>query len=99
MPSAVSMARLMGIPRRAAAAMTRPWVAYPVLATVVATLYLAGPLNAGPVFNVLGASSAVAVAVGARRHRPRGRAAWYLIALGQVLFVTGDVLAYNYPRL
>ncbi len=59
----------------------------------MAALYLAGPLHGGPVFNVIGASSAVAVIVGARRYRPRGRIAWYAIALGQLLFVAGDVLA------
>jgi hypothetical protein len=66
---------------------------------VLGALYLAGPLSAGPVFNLLGASSAAAIAVGTRRHRPRGRLAWDLIALGQLLFVTGDVLAYNYEPL
>jgi hypothetical protein len=30
------------------------------------------------------------------RHRPAARWPWYLIALGQFLFVSGDVLAYNY---
>jgi PAS domain-containing protein len=70
-----------------------------VLVSIVAALYLAGPLNVGPVYNLLGASSAVAVVVGLRRHRPRGRVAWNLIALGQTLFVAGDVLAYNYEQL
>ena len=32
-------------------------------------------------------------------HRPSSKTAWYLIALGMALFVTGDVLAYNYERL
>jgi hypothetical protein len=50
-------------------------------------------------YNLLGASSAVAVVVGATRHRPAGRFAWYLIALGEVMFVLGDVLAYNHERL
>jgi hypothetical protein len=50
-------------------------------------------------YNLLGASSAVAVVVGATRHRPAGRCAWYLIGLGEVMFVLGDVLAYNHERL
>jgi diguanylate cyclase (GGDEF)-like protein/PAS domain S-box-containing protein len=75
------------------------WAVYPAVVVVLGALYLAGPLNTGPVFNLLGASSAAAIAVGTRRHRPRGRLAWDLIALGQVLFVAGDVLAYNYERL
>jgi diguanylate cyclase (GGDEF)-like protein/PAS domain S-box-containing protein len=77
----------------------RPWIWYPAIAGAVAVLYLAGPLGAGPVFNLLGASSAVAVSAGTRRWRPRGRSGWELIALGQTLFVAGDVLAYNYEAL
>ena len=77
----------------------RPWAYYVVAASLVAALYLAGPLNTGAVFNLLGASSAAAVARGARRWRPRGRLGWELIAVGLVLFVAGDVLAYNYKAL
>src|SRR5690348_11809205 len=80
-------------------ALRRAWAAYAAGGAAVGLLYLAGPLNFGPVFNALGASSAVAVVVGTRRHRPRGRLAWYLIALGQAVYVAGDVLAYNYARL
>jgi diguanylate cyclase (GGDEF)-like protein/PAS domain S-box-containing protein len=65
----------------------------------IAVAYLAGPLNAGPVFNALGFSGVVAVIVGVRMHRPAARFAWYLIALGLALFVSGDVLAYNYTAL
>jgi len=36
---------------------------------------------------------------GVRIHKPETRWAWYLIALGQALFVTGDVLAYNYRAI
>jgi diguanylate cyclase (GGDEF)-like protein/PAS domain S-box-containing protein len=81
------------------AAASRSWAWYPSLATAVAMLYLAGPLNAGPVFNLLGASAAVAVMAGPRRWRPRGRSGWELIGLGLVLFVAGDVVAYNYDPL
>jgi diguanylate cyclase (GGDEF)-like protein/PAS domain S-box-containing protein len=84
---------------RAASPRRAPWRAYLALAALATLLYLAGPLAAGPVFNLLGASSAVAVVAGAAIHRPRGRFAWYLLALGQVLFVAGDVLAYNYEGL
>ncbi len=80
-------------------AVGRQWLWYLAAVAFAAALYLAGPLNTGPVFNLIGASSAVAVIVGARRHRPRGRIAWYAIALGEILFVSGDVLAYNYERL
>jgi len=77
----------------------RPWVAYTAVAAAVTVLYLAGPLNYGPVFNLLGASAAVAILAGTRLHRPAAAVAWYFIAAGQLLFVSGDVLAYNYERL
>jgi signal transduction histidine kinase len=63
-------------------------------------LYLFGPaaFNAGPVFNAFGVSAAAAIIAGVRLHRPTGKAAWYLIALGVALFIAGDVLNYNYQR-
>jgi diguanylate cyclase (GGDEF)-like protein/PAS domain S-box-containing protein len=64
--------------------------------TVVSIAYLAGPLDAGPVFNAIGFSACIAIVVGVRKHKPLTRLPWYLIALGQSLFVAGDVLAYNY---
>jgi diguanylate cyclase (GGDEF)-like protein/PAS domain S-box-containing protein len=72
------------------------WWLYLALMGAVSVAYLAGPLNAGPVFNVIGFSGCVVIVVGVRIHRPAGRWGWYLIALGQLTFVTGDVLAYNY---
>src|SRR5579863_8021762 len=75
------------------------WWLYLAVMVPIAAAYLAGPLNAGPVFNVIGASGVVAIVAGVRMHRPAARAAWYLIALGLALFVAGDVLAYNYPAL
>ena len=76
------------------------WIIYPLGVAGVALAYLVGPLwlNAGPVFNAIGASAAVAIVVGARRNRPSRRLPWYLFAAGQSLFVVGDVLAYNYTR-
>jgi signal transduction histidine kinase len=72
-----------------------------VAAGPVAGLHLFGPaaFQAAPVFNGIGLSAIVAIVAGVRLHRPGTKAAWYLIALGQALFVTGDVLAYNYERL
>ena len=65
----------------------------------IAIAYVAGPLNAGPVFNLIGFSGVVAVVAGVRMHRPAAPFAWYLIALGLALFVSGDVIAYNYKAL
>ena len=76
----------------------RLWCAYLAITALVGSAYLLGPdqINVGPVFNVIGASAALAIIFGAHRHLERGRLPWYLFAAGQLLFVTGDVLAYNY---
>jgi PAS domain S-box-containing protein len=75
------------------------WWLYLTLTVPISVAYLAGPLNAGPVFNVVGFSSVIAILVGVGIHRPAARWAWCLIALGQALFAAGDVLAYNYKAL
>ena len=81
--------------------MGRPlWTIYLAAVAVVTAGYLAGPLNAGPVFNVVGASAVVAILTGVVVNAPRGsRLPWLCFAFGQLLFVSGDVLAYNYTRL
>ena len=80
--------------------MRAPWSVYLAAMAVGACAYLAGPLQHPVTFNLLGASSVVAIVVGARRHLPMGgRGAWYLVAIGQALFIAGDVLAYNHPVL
>jgi PAS domain S-box-containing protein len=75
------------------------WWLYLALGLAVSFAYLTGPLRTGPVFNALGVSACIAIVVGVKVHRPAGRWAWYLIALGQALLVTGDVLAYNYRAI
>ena len=78
----------------------RLWLVYIAAVVAASGVYLFGPsfANSGPVFNAIGASAIVAILLGARRTSGRGRLPWYLFALGQALFVTGDVLAYNYQR-
>ena len=75
------------------------WWLYLAVMAPIAVAYLAGPLKAGPVFNVIGFSGVVAIVAGVRMHRPAARVAWYLIAVGLALFISGDVLAYNYRAL
>jgi len=75
-----------------------------LLSAGYALAHIAGPawLGSGLVFNLIGGSSVVALIVGARWNagaRAGGRAPWYVLACGQALFVTSDVLAYNYERL
>jgi signal transduction histidine kinase len=79
-------------------ALRQPWLLYAAGVCVVAVAYLAGPLNEGPVMNLIGASAVVATIVGARRNSPEHRLPWYLFAFSQALFVSGDVLSYNYTR-
>ena len=76
------------------------WTRYLAAVVVIAAGYLAGPLRFGPVFNVLGASSVVALLVGARLYLPRrSRLPWYLLAVGQTVFIVGDLLSYNQGAL
>jgi signal transduction histidine kinase len=78
----------------------RAWWLFLVVMAPIVGLYLFGPrvFNEGPVFNAIGLTAVVAILVGVRMHRPSDRRPWYLFALGQALFVGGDVLAYNYER-
>ena len=79
----------------------RGWLAYVAFGALggIAYYFVPGFHNSGVLFNVLGASSVVAILVGVRWHRPLRRLPWYLFALGQTLFITGDVLIHHYQRL
>jgi diguanylate cyclase (GGDEF)-like protein/PAS domain S-box-containing protein len=63
--------------------------------------HFTGPhwLNAGPVYNLIGGATVVALVIGARENSPRQRLPWYVLAVGQALFLTSNILAYNYERL
>jgi PAS domain-containing protein len=82
----------------------RAWWVYLAAMTGLTTAYILGHfvgphwLNSGPVYNVIGGSTVVALILGARKNSKDRRLPWYLFALGQAFFVTGDVLAYNYER-
>jgi len=73
------------------------WLAYLGTGSAVLALFLLVPtLRLGPIFNLIGLSGAVVILT-ATRDRPRGdHLPWILIAVSQVLFVTGDVITYNY---
>ena len=78
----------------------RGWLLY----ILGGTLLLLGwefvpPLKIGLVFNVIAFSSPVVIVIAVRTWRPEHRLPWYLFALGQTLFVAGDVITYNYERL
>ena len=50
-------------------------------------------------YDVVGVSSAAAVLVGTRRHRPSLTLAWYLFAAGLMAFAVGDFLFNFYARI
>jgi PAS domain S-box-containing protein len=77
----------------------RVWFAYLATGTAVLAGYLFIPhLRAGPLFNAIGLSGAVAILIAVRMHRSGQRLAWQLVAVGQTLFVCGDVITYNYNK-
>jgi diguanylate cyclase (GGDEF)-like protein/PAS domain S-box-containing protein len=79
----------------------RAWYLYLTGGVALGLLYFFGPGwgRIGLVFNIAGVSSVVAVIVGVRLHRPRTPRAWYLFAAGLGLFLSGDVITYNYARI
>jgi len=72
-----------------------------VLTAAYVVAHFTGPhwLNSGPVFNLICGASVVAIIQGARRNEPRMRLPWYLLAVGQALFLVSNILAYNYENL
>ncbi len=73
----------------------RLWYLYPIAAGFATLAYLT-VFHHSWLYNVIGISSPIAILVAVRMHKPEQRAPWYLFALGQTLFIAGDVLAYNY---
>ena len=47
-------------------------------------------------FNLIGLSSPILIFMAVRVHKPERRTPWLLFAIGQMLFIFGDVIAYNY---
>lgn len=80
---------------------SRAWKGYLAASAIGGLAYYFVPpfAKSGPFFNVLGAASVVAILVGVRLHKPRRRLPWYLFAAGQAMFIMGDVITYNYPKL
>src|SRR6266540_3546179 len=70
------------------------WQAYLGLGAALCAAYYLVPPTAAKlvVWPLIGGSSGVAILAGTRWHRPARRLAWYLIAAGQLSFITGDWL-------
>jgi hypothetical protein len=78
----------------------RLWLYYLIGGGLLTAAYLwFPPLKAsGPLINVLGLSSSIAIGIGIYLHRPRSRAWWFFI-VGQFLFFAGDLYTYSYRIL
>ena len=70
------------------------WQVYLGLGAVLCAAYYLAPPTAAKlvVWPLIGGSSVVAIVAGARAHRPARPLAWYLVAAGQLSFITGDWL-------
>ena len=79
----------------------RAWQLYILLGAVLVLAYYFVPWlkGNGVLFNLIGVSSAVAILVGVRLHKPSCAIAWKLFALGQILFVSGDAFYYGFEAL
>ncbi|GBC87668.1 hypothetical protein HRbin12_01685 [bacterium HR12] len=78
----------------------RAWLLYLVVGYGVLTGFALVPtMRQGWVFNLIALSSPVAIVTAVQMWRPNIRLSWYLFALGQTLFVAGDIIPYNYSTL
>src|SRR5438105_743977 len=77
------------------------WIWYLALtgALTAAYFFVPGLKGSGPLINGLGFSGVVAIAVGIKIQKPTARLAWWLFVLGQLLFFSGDLYTYSYPKL
>lgn len=62
----------------------------------LALFLLVPSLRLGPIFNLIGLSGAVVMLTAAKEYSRGDHLPWVLIAVGQILFVAGDVISYNH---
>jgi PAS domain S-box-containing protein len=73
------------------------WAYLSAGAVVVGCYVLVPPLAGAPwLFELVGLSAAVVIALAVTRYRPRPALPWLLFAVAQVLFVVGDFFYYTY---
>jgi hypothetical protein len=75
----------------------RAFYLYPIGAAIGAGIYFASG-HPSVLFNLIGLSSPLLILVAVRVHKPERRLPWILFAVGQMLFIAGDVIAYNYEK-
>jgi PAS domain S-box-containing protein len=74
------------------------WLYLLVGGLIVVAFVFVHAIRVGWLYNLIGVSAVVAILLGVRMHRPHQRLAWYLVAAGLALWVSGDVITYNYER-
>ena len=73
----------------------RAWIVYPVVAGLAMVVWYL--VDRPPImFNLIGLASPVLILVALRTWKPEKRLPWVLFAVGQFVFITGDVISYNY---
>jgi diguanylate cyclase (GGDEF)-like protein/PAS domain S-box-containing protein len=75
----------------------RLWILYVVGALATVGAYYASGQTV-LIFHLIGLSAAIGIIAGVVIHKPEHKLPWILFAVGQILFVTGDVLSYNYEK-
>jgi signal transduction histidine kinase len=73
----------------------RAWAVCLTAGSLAVAVYVAVTLSSlwdGVAYAGFGLAAVVVIVIGVRIKRPRAASAWYLIALSQLLFVTGDVI-------
>ena len=80
---------------------TSGWAWYLGAMVVLAAAYVLVPAVKGnaALINFIGFTSPVAIGIGIWVHKPRARAAWLLLLVGQTLYFAGDFYTYSYPQL
>jgi diguanylate cyclase len=78
----------------------RPAFIYLGLGLVATVAYYLVPIGwQNTITDVVGLSAVIAIIVGTRMHKPTTPIAWYAMALGQFLFVVGDVVFTYYEEV
>jgi len=78
------------------------WLSVPIIGALLIALFYAlpaGTIEQSSVYDLLGLFVVVAALIGIRLHRPAGWQPWVILALGELLFVLGDIIWTVYAAL
>src|SRR5713226_9492376 len=77
----------------------RAWLLYMLVGAAATLTFLFVPgMRIGALLNLIGLSSPIVILIAIRLNKIEDKLPWLLITLGQVFFVAGDVITYNYDR-